>query len=151
LSVEIRERPFDPWREVVRFQEGHPALLGKAGATAVFVGSMRDFNESQNVHTMTLEHYPGMTERHLEKICEDAGNRWALQEILVIHRVGALRSADPIVLVAVWSAHRAAAFEACASVMEALKSHAPFWKKEELDEGHRWVASNTPGTKVNGR
>ncbi len=94
---------------------------------------------------MTLEHYPGMTEQHLEEICASAAKRWDLLEILVVHRVGDLCPGDPIVLVAVWSAHRAAAFEASRHVMEDLKSHAPFWKKEVLNEGHRWVAGNTPG------
>ena len=149
MTVEIRERPFDPWREVARYQDEHPALLGKIGATAVFVGSMRDFSEGQNIRAMTLEHYAGMTERHLEEICEDATKRWGLQEILLLHRIGALQPADPIVVVAVWSAHRAAAFEASRYVMEDLKSRAPFWKREELDEGHRWVAGNTLGKTAN--
>ena len=107
---------------------------------------MRDFNEDENVQRMTLEHYAGMTERHLEEICVAANQRWDLMEILVIHRVGDLFPGDPIVLVAVWSAHRAAAFEASRHVMEELKSNAPFWKKEILNDGHRWVAKNTPGT-----
>ena len=146
MTVVIVEESFDPWRELARYQNEHAALLGKYGATAVFVGSMRDFNEGEDVHAMTLEHYPGMTERHLAELCAEATQRWDLLETLVIHRVGELRPGDPIVLVAVWSAHRAAAFDASRHVMEALKSHAPFWKKELLDEGHRWVANKTPGT-----
>lgn len=148
MAVEILDRPFDPWRELVRYQDEHAELLGKFGATAVFVGSMRDINEDDNVRAMTLEHYPGMTERHLEEICTDARTRWDLLEILVIHRVGDLRPGDPIVLVAVWSAHRAAAFDASRHVMEELKSRAPFWKKEVLDDGHRWVVANTRGITV---
>ena len=146
MVVRILEQAFDPWREVERYQTEHAELLGKFGATAVFVGSMRDFNEDEDVHAMTLEHYPGMTERHLEEICDQACKRWGLEEMLVIHRVGELQPGDPIVLVAVWSAHRAAAFEASRHVMEELKSRAPFWKKEALTEGHRWVESNTPGS-----
>ncbi len=146
MSVEIFDKPFDPWRELQRYQGEHADLLGKFGATAVFVGSMRDFNEDENVQRMTLEYYAGMTERHLEEICVAANQRWDLLEILVIHRVGDLFPGDPIVLVAVWSAHRAAAFEASRHVMEELKSNAPFWKKEILNDGHRWVAKNTPGT-----
>lgn len=149
MTVKIFEQPFDPWLELQQYQDAHAGLRGKYGATAVFIGSMRDFNENEDVHAMTLEHYPGMTERHLEEICTAAISRWGLLETLVIHRVGELRPADPIVLVAVWSAHRAAAFEASRHIMEDLKSRAPFWKKEVLDEGHRWVASNTPGQTTN--
>lgn len=146
MAVEIFHQPFDPWRELQRYQGEHADLLGKFGATAVFVGSTRDFNEDENIQRMTLEYYAGMTERHLEEICVAANQRWDLLEILVIHRVGDLFPGDPIVLVAVWSAHRAAAFEASRHVMEELKSNAPFWKKEILNDGHRWVAKNTPGT-----
>ena len=146
MAVVIVEESFDPWRELARYQDEHAALVGQYGATAVFVGTMRDFNEGEDVHAMTLEHYPGMTERHLTEICAAATKRWDLLETLVIHRVGELRPGDPIVLVAAWSAHRGAAFEASRHIMEDLKSRAPFWKKEVLDKGHRWVASNTPGT-----
>jgi molybdopterin synthase catalytic subunit len=146
MAVVIFDKPFDPWQELRRYEQRHIELLGKFGATAVFVGSMRDFNEGDNVHAMTLEHYPGMTERHLEQICADATKRWGLLETLVVHRVGDLEPGQPIVLVAVWSAHRAAAFEASRHIMEDLKSRAPFWKKEVLDDGHRWVAKNTPGS-----
>jgi molybdopterin synthase catalytic subunit len=106
---------------------------------------MRDVNEAAAVHAMTLEHYPGMTERHLQRITEEAMGRWDIIDILVLHRVGELRPGDPIVLIAVWSAHRAAAFEACRFLIEDLKSRAPFWKKERLDTGFRWVEKNTPG------
>ncbi|MGD9601503.1 MAG: molybdenum cofactor biosynthesis protein MoaE [Gammaproteobacteria bacterium] len=119
---------------------------GAVGATATFVGTMRDFNEGDTVRAMTLEHYPGMTERHLEDICADARRRWTLLETLVVHRIGDILPGDPIVLVAVWSAHRAEAFEACRFIMEDLKSRAPFWKKETLAGGTRWVSGNTPGT-----
>ena len=139
MSVEIRERPFDPWREVVRFQEGHPALLGKAGATAVFVGSMRDFNESQNVHTMTLEHYPGMTEKQIETILQEAASRWDVQSATVIHRVGELCPGEQIVFVGVASAHRGDAFDACEYIIDYLKTRATFWKKEKSEEGTRWL------------
>ena len=105
---------------------------------------MRDFNEGDRVHGMTLEHYPGMTEKHLEAICHNATSRYNLLDALVIHRVGPIEPGEPIVLVAVWSAHRATAFDACRLIMDDLKSRAPFWKKEELDEGKvRWVDHNT--------
>jgi molybdopterin synthase catalytic subunit len=146
VPVKIFDNPFVPWSELQRFEDQHTELLGESGAAAVFVGSMRDFNENDNVHAMTLEHYPGMTEKHLSEICAAASRRWDLLETLVIHRVGELLPGHPIVLVAVWSAHRAAAFEASRHIMEDLKSRAPFWKKEELDAGHRWVVNNTPGT-----
>ncbi|MGB5727905.1 MAG: molybdenum cofactor biosynthesis protein MoaE, partial [Thiogranum sp.] len=92
-----------------------------------------------------LEHYPGMTESYLEKISRDAVQRWDLMDSLIVHRVGELLPGEPIVLVAVWSMHRKAAFEASRYLMEELKSKAPFWKKEQLREGARWVERNTPG------
>ena len=145
MRVEIREQPFDPWREVEAYQvRALPA--GRYGATAVFVGTMRDFNEGEGIEGMTLEHYPGMTERYLEKISAEAAERWDLIDSLILHRVGALSPNDPIVLVAVWSAHRKDAFEASRWLMEELKSRAPFWKKECLaGKGERWVEKNTAG------
>jgi molybdopterin synthase catalytic subunit len=106
---------------------------------------MRDFNQDTSVQGMLLEHYPGMTENYLEKISREAVRRWDLMDSLIVHRVGELLPGEPIVLVAVWSAHRKAAFEASRYLMEELKSKAPFWKKEQLQEGTRWVESNTPG------
>ena len=104
---------------------------------------MRDFNEGDEVRAMTLEHYPGMTEQYLEKISKEAKQRWDLIDCLIIHRVGDVSPNDPIVVVAVWSAHRAAAYEANRYLMEELKSRAPFWKKETLNQGSRWVEKNT--------
>ncbi len=144
MKIEVRDAPFDPWEEI-RDHEEALAQKGSYGATASFVGSMRDFNEGDTVLGMTLEHYPDMTEKHLRQICETAGERWDLVDTLIIHRVGKLAPGDPIVLVAAWSAHRAAAFDACRFLMEDLKSKAPFWKKEALQNGHRWVERNTPG------
>ena len=144
MKVEILEAGFEPFAEVSRYQTAMQAA-GKFGAAAVFVGSMRDFNEGDNVEQMWLEHYPGMTENYLEKISREAIERWDLLDSLILHRVGQIHPADAIVLVAVWSAHRAAAFEASRWLMEELKSRAPFWKKEALSEGERWVAKNTPG------
>lgn len=141
--VEIRSEPFEPFRELAAYQQSRAELRGRFGACANFVGTMRDLNEGDTVRGMRLEHYPGMTDRHLRRIVADAAQRWPLLDALVLHRVGELRPGDPIVLVAVWSAHRAAAFDACRFVMEDLKSKAPFWKKETLDDGSRWVARNT--------
>lgn len=146
MKIEVRAAPLEPWREVAEYEGTQSALRGAVGAAAVFVGTMRDINEGAAVSAMTLEHYPGMTEKHLEKICGAAAARWDLLDILVMHRVGELHPADPIVLVAVWSAHRKDAFEACRHIMEDLKSNAPFWKKEQLPQGgHRWVEKNTAG------
>ncbi len=146
MSVIILAQPFDPWQTLAEYQQKKPHLDGKFGATAVFLGTMRDFNEGDNVSQMFLEHYPGMTEKHLEKICTQATEDHALLETLVIHRVGEINPNDPIVLVATWSSHRKEAFEACREIMEDLKSRAPFWKKEQLNSGEdRWVEKNTKG------
>lgn len=112
---------------------------GSDGALASFIGSMRDFNAGSAVTGMRLEHYPAMTRHYLDKLCEQALSQWALNDILVIHRYGELAPGDDIVLVACWSAHRAAAFDACRAVMEQLKHEAPFWKKEITSDGERWV------------
>lgn len=143
MRTEIRPAALDPWRELASYA-GPPA--GRFGATAVFVGTMRDFNDGDDVQAMVLEHYPGMTERELQNIAGRAMSRWQLLDCLIVHRVGEVVPGDPIVLVSVWSAHRKAAFEACRGIMEELKSTAPFWKKERRADGQsRWVDSNTPG------
>jgi len=144
MASEIRTEAFDPWGETQRYQQTR-LEDGKYGATASFVGTMRDFNQGDDVTSMTLEHYPGMTESYLDKICDEAQKRWDLLDCLIVHRVGEIHPNEPIVLTAVWSAHRKEAFEACRYLMEELKSRAPFWKKEGLTEGHRWVDKNTPG------
>jgi molybdopterin synthase catalytic subunit len=142
----ITEEGFDPWKVLTEHQQKIPQLSGQYGATAVFVGTMRDFNDGEEVKEMFLEHYPGMTEKHLENICAQATAEHGLLESLVVHKVGTIKTNDPIVLVAVWTAHRKQAFEACREIMEDLKSKAPFWKKEQLDNGsERWVEKNTKG------
>jgi molybdopterin synthase catalytic subunit len=144
VSVELVDGPFDPWARLARAQA---ARAGQAdcGACAVFVGSMRDLNEGDAVDRMTLEHYPGMTERALSRIVAEAERRWPLGEALIVHRVGAIAPGDSIVLTAAWSAHREAAFAACRYLIEELKHRAPFWKKETLTAGGaRWVTRNTP-------
>lgn len=144
MSVSLHDRPFDPWALISARQSELPP--GSFGATAVFVGTMRDFNEGDEVQGMTLEHYPGMTEKHLEGIIAEARSRWPLHDCLIAHRVGPLEPGEPIVLTAVWSSHRKAAFEACRYLMEELKHRAPFWKRETLENGQgRWVARNTEG------
>lgn len=145
MQIEIRHEPFDPWQELVAFQNHEDGALSGFGATTAFVGTMRDFNENENVSEMELEHYSGMTEKHLESICSAASENWDLIDILLIHRVGVVRPGEPIVLVAVWSPHRREAYEANRCIMEDLKSRAPFWKKEQFASEQRWVRSNTPG------
>ncbi|MFB3090381.1 MAG: molybdenum cofactor biosynthesis protein MoaE [Gammaproteobacteria bacterium] len=144
MPIEIRTTSFDPWNEIKLHQQKMDKE-GQYGATASFVGTMRDFNEDKHVQSMTLEHYPGMTEKYLEKICKEAHQQWELIETLIIHRIGEIKIADPIVLVCVWSAHRAEAFDACSFIMEDLKSKAPFWKHESTAYGNRWVENNIPG------
>ena len=144
MPVEILKVPFNPWQLIDQYQQ-EMQQAGKFGATASFIGSMRDFNEGQQVDGMTLEYYPGMTDKHLEDICKAACDKWDLIDTLLIHRVGEIKIADPMVMVVVWSAHRKDAFEACRFIMEDLKSKAPFWKQESTAEGKRWVEKNTPG------
>lgn len=143
MSVRLEAEGFDPCRALLEHQQGLGG--GSFGATATFVGTMRDFNESDAVTGMFLEHYPGMTERQLEDLIEQARERWPIIDALVVHRIGAIRPGDPIVLVAVWSAHRNAALETCSFLIEELKHRATFWKKETLAEGERWVDRNTSG------
>ncbi|UJF18700.1 molybdopterin synthase catalytic subunit MoaE [Vibrio sp. SS-MA-C1-2] len=109
------------------------------GAVVTFVGKVRDFNQGDDVKGMRLEHYPGMTEKALEEIVIEAEKRWPLLETRVIHRVGDLDLGDQIVFVGISSAHRDAAFAACEFIMDYLKTRAPFWKKERISEGSRWV------------
>jgi molybdopterin synthase catalytic subunit len=146
VTVEIRQTAFDPGAELRRYQEQAFPVGGQYGACASFVGTMRDLNEGQAVQAMTLEHYPGMTEKHLERIIDEAKQRWGILDALIIHRVGELQPNDPIVLAVVWSAHRAAAFDACRYLVEELKTRAPFWKKEQRPTAARWVEHNTPAT-----
>lgn len=144
MTVRVAEQAFDPWREIAVYQQ-QQLPPGRYGATAVFVGTMRDINEGKDVQAMWLEHYPGMTEKYLSELSARVEQRWDLLDVLIVHRVGKLQPDDPIVLVAVWSAHRRVAFEASRYLMEDLKSSAPFWKKEQLTDTSRWVEKNTPG------
>ena len=143
MKISLRKTGFDPWKEIQAYQAASSNITGEYGATASFVGTMRNFNEGDAVLRMTLEHYPGMTEQHLEKIVTTAEQRWDILDALIVHRVGELSPNDPIVLVSVWTAHRGAAFDACRYIMEELKSKAPFWKKEALNGVTRWVERNT--------
>jgi molybdopterin synthase catalytic subunit len=135
VPVRIQHDDFDAGAEIARLRAGDP----RVGAVASFVGVARDRNDGATVATLTLEHYPGMTERAIEAIVEKAKARWQVFEILVIHRIGMLRPLDQIVLVVATGAHRGEAFAACEFVMDYLKTEAPFWKKEATPEGARWV------------
>jgi len=144
MAIRLEQEPFDPAVQLAHFEASLPA--GSFGATASFVGTMRNHNEGDSVTAMTLEHYPGMTEKQLEDVIKDAKSQWDIIDALIVHRVGEILPGNPIVLTAVCSAHRAAAFDACRFLMEALKSRATFWKKETLANGEqRWVEKNTPG------
>lgn len=111
----------------------------RIGAIASFIGLVRDLNDGDNVGSLTLEHYPGMTESALETILAEARGRWDIVDALIVHRVGTLSPGDQIVLVVVASSHRGDAFAACEFVMDYLKTRAPFWKKEQTPQGARWV------------
>ena len=135
MAVRIQTEDFDVGAEVNAMRLSNPNI----GAVVSFVGQVRDLNDGDNVASMTLEHYPGMTEKSLESIVEQAKNRWAIEDALVVHRVGELKPLDKIVLVLVASAHRKDAFAACEFMMDYLKTEAPFWKKEQTPSGERWV------------
>ncbi|SNX28239.1 molybdopterin synthase subunit MoaE [Polynucleobacter meluiroseus] len=134
-TIRIQEADFDLTTEIKNLRQGDLQV----GAIVSFLGTVRDMNEGQEVRGMTLEHYPGMTEKALEDIVTQAQQRWDLRNTVVIHRVGPLLPEDQIVLVAVSSAHRGEAFAACEYIMDFLKTAAPFWKKEETPDGGRWV------------
>jgi len=145
MQIKIIETELKPFQELEIYQETQSALIGKFGATNIFIGTMRDFNQGDDVQAMSLEHYAGMTEKQLEKILLETLQKWSILDILLVHRVGELLPHQPIVLVAVWTSHRGDAFDASRYIMETLKSKAPFWKKEQLVSGSRWVEKNTAG------
>ena len=135
MPVRVQSEDFDAGAEIARPAWGDP----KVGAVATFIGVVRDVNDGDAVAALSLEHYPGMTEKALDGIVAEASARWRLIDALVIHRVGELKPLDQIVLVAVTSAHRGDAFAACEFIMDYLKTRAPFWKKEPTPQGARWV------------
>jgi molybdopterin synthase catalytic subunit len=135
MTVRVQTADFDAGREIAALRAGD----SRVGAVATFIGTVRDVNDAAHVTTLTLEHYPGMTEKALEAIVAEALARFDVFDALVIHRVGKLAPTDQIVLVAVTSAHRGEAFDACRFLMDYLKTRAPFWKKETTPGGARWV------------
>ena len=135
MGIRVQAEDFDVAREIAAMRAGD----ARVGAVASFIGTVRDVNDAATVSTLTLEHYPGMTEKALEAIVGEARARFDIFDALVIHRVGELRPTDQIVLVVVTGAHREAAFDACRFLMDYLKTRAPFWKKERTPTGARWV------------
>ena len=134
-AVRVQTEDFDVSGEISAVRAGNPRI----GAIASFVGVVRDLNDGDSVAEMTLEHYPGMTEKSIEGIIAEARGRWDVMNARVIHRVGTLKPLDQIVLVVVASGHRGDAFAACEFIMDYLKTRAPFWKKEQTPNGGRWV------------
>ena len=135
--IRVQEQAFDAGGELMAFKAGKTHV----GGTALFVGSVREMNEGAAVSAMTLEHYPGMTEKALTAIEAEARGRWPLDDVLIIHRFGRMLPGDDIVLVLCSSSHREAAFEACQFLMDWLKTKAPFWKLEENGDSAAWVAA----------
>ncbi len=135
MPVRVQHEDFDVGAEIAALRSNNPRI----GAVASFIGIVRDLNEGAAVGSITLEHYPGMTEKSLASIAEQAKARWTLDDVLIVHRVGTLAPADQIVLVVITSSHRGDAFSACQFVMDYLKTEAPFWKKEATGSGVRWV------------
>ncbi|MBI5450201.1 MAG: molybdenum cofactor biosynthesis protein MoaE [Gammaproteobacteria bacterium] len=143
MKVKILKDAMDPYKEVSDYErEALPP--GKHGGVVLFVGTMRDFNDGNDVRAMSLDHYPGMTEKHIEKVMQEAHDRWDIMDSYVVHRVGDMVPTDPIVLVAVWSAHRRDSFDACRYIINYLKESAPFWKCEVTKAGVKhWVEHNS--------
>ena len=142
MAVRVQTEDFDVGLEMLALRQKNP----KVGAVASFVGVVRDLNNGDDVSALTLEHYPGMTERSLEDIVSEARDRWDIYDALIIHRVGTLLPLDQIVLVLVTSAHRGESFKACEFLMDYLKTRAPFWKKEQTSFGDRWVEARESDT-----
>jgi len=138
-DVEISPGPFDPEQTLSALRRGNPAT----GALVSFLGLMRDINDGESVSSMFLEHYPGMTEKALQAIVDEARGRWQLDQVRVVHRVGEIRPEEPIVLVVTSSRHRGDAFRGCEFIIDYLKTRAPFWKREVTASGSRWVEARS--------
>ncbi len=150
MKVFVTKEALDPYKEVQEHEKTLPA--GKHGGVVVFVGAMRDFNDGENVKSLSLDHYPGMTERHIEKVCQEAMDEWDVMDTLVVHRVGDMVPTDPMVVVAAWAAHRKDSFDACRYIINYLKERAPFWKCEITTEGNKhWVEHNSEDPGVSER
>ena len=146
MNILLTDKTIDPWQVLQAYEATQQQLHGKHGAMVTFIGTMRDTNEGAAVQAMHLEHYPEMTQKHMENIAEEAQQRWDILDVMMQHRFGDIRPNDTIVVLAVWSAHREEAFQACRFLIEELKRRAPFWKKETLTNSDsdnrsdsRWV------------
>ena len=137
--IKVQREDFDVGSEIARLTEGN----SQVGGLACFVGLVRDLAGDEKISSMTLEHYPGMTERQLEGLEAEARKRWPLQEVLIVHRYGKLLPGDRIVLVATASAHREASLESCQFLIDWLKTKAPFWKLEDTESGAKWVTARS--------
>jgi len=147
-NIKIQVEDFDLTTEVNRLREAYSDV----GAVVAFVGTVRDLNEGDDISVLELEHYPGMTEKALENIRQEAHQRWELQNSVIIHRIGKMSPKDQIVLVAVTSRHRENAFHAAHFIMDFLKTNAPFWKKETFPDGQeRWVDAKVSDSKAEAR
>ena len=144
MKIVIQETSFEPYQAIIDFQ--HVLAETCIAASSTFVGRMSDFNDADQVQSMFLEHYPGMTENKIHQICETANGKWPLQDLLVIHRVGHIQPGEPIVLIATWAEHRSAAFNANRFIINELKTHAHFWKCEQTNTRKKWVSTNTDDT-----
>jgi molybdopterin synthase catalytic subunit len=133
--IRVQENPFDTSAELMALKAGNKAI----GATCVFIGTVREMAGGDHLDAMTLEHYPGMTEKALAKIDEEARARWPLEGSLIVHRYGRMEPGEDIVLVITCSSHRQAAFDSAQFLMDWLKTKAPFWKLEEGERGGEWV------------
>lgn len=149
IEIRVQEGPLDALAEIPPVYHGRTTV----GGVVSFIGLMRDFNQGDKVLSMTLEHYPGMTEKALAAIVDEAAKRWDLEAVRVVHRVGEIHPQDAIVLVSVASAHRGEAFRACEYVIDYLKTRAPFWKREHLADGSQgeWVAAKDADDEAAGR
>ncbi len=145
--IRIQPEDFDPGHELSALAHDNRSV----GGLCLFVGLVRDMADGTPVGAMTLEHYPGMTEKALAHIEAEARRRWPLEDVRIVHRHGRLAPGDRIVMVATASAHRDAAFESCRFLMDWLKTKAPFWKREETPEGDRWVAARETDDRAAGR
>lgn len=144
LSVAVQAEDFDLGREYAALRAGDRGI----GAIVAFVGTVRDLNLAEDVVALELEHYPGMTEKSLRKILDEAAQRWSLQGARVVHRIGKMYPGDQIVMVLTASAHRGDAYDANAFIMDFLKTEAPFWKKEWTPEGPRWIEARDSDDKA---
>lgn len=147
MTVRIQTEDFDLGTELNKLRLANPSI----GALVSFVGQVRDMNDGNAIYTLTLEHYPEMTQKALQSIEVEAKTRWELIDTMIIHRVGELKPLDQIVLVAVSGAHRGEAFHACEFIMDYLKTSAPFWKKEATNQGERWVEAKVSDDEAKAR